>query len=830
MNMMNYDMSKFIPYALWSGLIVSTEVDSIQFQQFHVESSHENLVNLSDSIALPPERLRQSDSTSSLSSVSGYFRLFLGSIVLYESLEEPLVGSFGTFSMTSHRCSLDSEGDDASPFVEALRQRKQQDETPQISNCRPRPWEDRPVPPQPPASTFVSPPLQHRRQPSLGEATVDSPSRLQQHKTKTAKALSYYRVIYRGIISLPGSPAHLGYGDIFSSTTTDGSGDDEIQVSSVLTNPTVVLNNSGPTTSIPRILDDISLVEPCPKPRIEHGPFTYRILSASPLAVRTGPLPDAPVTQAQVLPGTVHSVSLELYVSKKMRFLKLGTCRGWLPDRHKGVLLVQQIPQWTCDDDDVPRRRQHRRCHLLPRLEANVRPTTVSPVSNISVLTEDDSSSYHSLLAVADEEARKTIYLLRIQAASLSILDAPHFQVNHLIHGNHNHNNTTTPSLFASRQKNRTLSRHTLVETLQPVPTQFSIKTTMLALADKSGWLVLSNVNDAQVVGTAAANAVEWGRVQPRAGIAVYVLHDEDLDADNTSPTSSFASSSIGSSFLDVVFRNNTKKDGSSSTTTATTTPSILPCGTCVDICQQQGDNDEYCRLQRGGWIPRTAIRVLIQPPTIEQGSFWFRVLTPCRARQGPSSKAPSIQGRGGSQTLKFECGEFVRASQILQLDERKQYAKLYRNRHVRLEASSLAMMTAPSEWVPIVASETVYLEPCITAPQLERDTWRYNVVCEDGVAVRKGPSYHAHATGELLFGGESLVIRERVTTKDDDDKVVWLKLQSGEWVPSQDDNGTILCIPHALRHRQHGTPAYDALVARLFPKDSQEEEEESQG
>lgn len=127
-------------------------------------------------------------------------------------------------------------------------------------------------------------------------------------------------------------------------------------------------------------------------------------------------------------------------------------------------------------------------------------------------------------------------------------------------------------------------------------------------------------------------------------------------------------------------------------------------------------------------------------------------------------------------------------------------------------------------------------MEEC-AEPRIERHRqgWRYNVVTDSGVAVRKGPSFAAETTGTILFGGESVVINERVSPGGE--KITWLRLKDGQgWVYDidDDDDGTEIMIAHSLRHRAHllARPqkiratqdgkeiAYNTIVARLFHND----------
>ena len=75
-------------------------------------------------------------------------------------------------------------------------------------------------------------------------------------------------------------------------------------------------------------------------------------------------------------------------------------------------------------------------------------------------------------------------------------------------------------------------------------------------------------------------------------------------------------------------------------------------------------------------------------------------------------------------------------------------FANLYRNRHIRMHAAhdemrSLACLTTQAEWVQVYYDEELFLEECTVEPRIERHRqgWRYNVITDDGIAVREGVS-----------------------------------------------------------------------------------------
>ena len=179
-------------------------------------------------------------------------------------------------------------------------------------------------------------------------------------------------------------------------------------------------------------------------------------------------------------------------------------------------------------------------------------------------------------------------------------------------------------------------------------------------------------------------------------------------------------------------------------------------------------------------------------------------------------------------------------------------FAKLYRNRHVRLneaqrseEYRRLECYTTQAEWVQIHDDEKneQFLQECSAAPRIERHKqgWRYKVAAMAGIAIKKGPSFDAEDTGMHIAEGESVVIIERVTSPSENG-VTWLRLKEGQgWLHDLDpESGEKLIVPHSLRHRTKATStrpskpnrpkdlgddknqkiAYNTIIARLFHND----------
>lgn len=585
----------------------------------------------------------------------------------------------------------------------------------------------------------------------------------------------------------------------------------------------------------------------------------------------------------------------------------------------------------------------------------------MSPSSNVSLLS-DESSLEHTHKSMTPDRSvarsaassftsQPTFILMRVNAPrGLKILDAPHFQVNNLIHGNHpgqskvsspmkdiagqtgnqsifqtmaGHHTTTltsrigNPAIFDSITKARKLPRGSVFEASRRMETSgaFSQGAGLIKLSDLSGWAIvprqeeldeqyrtysgsLTGIKEGEAtrayeeVGNAIVDerhSTVHLRIVSKGGISVSLYPSSStISDDDTSPTSSAAgssavsgnvgqilsqdssevASSIGSSFLDSMFRTPKKRDTDHFSTDRSQfskvhtaekvqVSTVIPCGMIVEVerwvdttdFDQHPHKNEFARLCGGqGWIPRyvngKAVAEIISPPEHRFGSFWFRVQKKegIKVGLGPSRRAPSIKSDDGVY-FRFECGEFLRSSEIVTFFRRNApsecFAKLYRNRHARLhtghgEVRSLASLTVQAEWVQVFGSEELYLEECGTEPNIERHRqgWRYNVVLDARVQVRKGPSFEAEVNGVILLGGESVLINERVTAPDD--TISWLRLRDGQgWVHNVGREGEALMIPHSLRHRKggpgrpskpgrdgHDDIAYNTIIARLFHSD----------
>ena len=251
--------------------------------------------------------------------------------------------------------------------------------------------------------------------------------------------------------------------------------------------------------------------------------------------------------------------------------------------------------------------------------------------------------------------------------------------------------------------------------------------------------------------------------------------------------------------------------------------PPVISCGMVVpvesyDNARATSDSTErhFVRLFNGqGWIPQyvasTECAFAVRTPQARFGSFWFRVESNngVVVRHGPSLEAPSITSKCGN-SFRFECGEFLRASEVLTIynksSKRKAsakiecYARLYRkNQSFNIDASNLDMMyryssiqylTFPGEWVLVYNSNELFLEEYSTPPVVERNREGWLCSAIRNVHIRSGPSFHADLVGKVICADEEFHITEKVTTDD----AVWLRLKSNEgWVHSISDGSAVV-------------------------------------
>lgn len=647
---------------------------------------------------------------------------------------------------------------------------------------------------------------------------------------------------------------------------------------------------------------------------------------------------------------------------RRQRIVKKETIEIAPLPRHVPGPVQQSLPQSRSDSYDYDSQINHSHDRGV-----------MSPSSNVSLLS-DESSLEHSLnhrhvgfmtpdRSVARSTtsssgtagtSRPSFFLMRVNAPrGLKILDAPHFQVNNLIHGNHpggsvisspskeaaaksgnqsifqtmsGHHTTTltskigNPAVFDSNTKARKLPRGSVFEASKRIEASGAFSHGfVIKMSDNTGWAIIPTREEldeqyrtysgalAGIKEGEASRAFEevgnailddhhspvYVRVVTRAGIMVSLPPASTASDDVTSPSSSAGgssslvsanngsghnrsqdsdvASSVGSSFLDAMFRTPKRRDPEAPATDTRRDignqnppkipltekvpfSTLIPCGSYVELerwasppeADRGAIKTEFARLRGGqGWIPRflngKPVTEIISPPETRFGSFWFRVQdrNGIKVRLGPSRRAPSIKSEDGVY-FRFECGEFLRASEVVTFFRQNApsecYAKLYRNRHIRLyaghgEIRPLSSLTVQAEWVQVFGSQELFLEECAMEPRIERHKqgWRYNVVLDARVQVRKGPSFEAESNGVVLLGGESVLINERVIGPDD--TITWLRLRDGQgWVHNVNIAGETLLIPHSLRHRKGplgrpikpGRPeqediAYNTIIARLF-------------
>ena len=235
--------------------------------------------------------------------------------------------------------------------------------------------------------------------------------------------------------------------------------------------------------------------------------------------------------------------------------------------------------------------------------------------------------------------------------------------------------------------------------------------------------------------------------------------------------------------------------------------------------------------------------------------------------RTGPSKRARPFKSSKDGSYFRFECGEFLRVSEILTIhghadvDEKEtdhgepithpseSFAKLYRNKSPnqqkqqqqqqqqqqllqqqnsitnKKEFVPLSSYTSPGEWVHVHCNGNLYLEECVNPPRIKRDHdgWRYEVVHETGVEIRKGPSFLSKkANGQTLQCNASILINEEVTA--DGETVTWLRLKDGRgFVNTLDENGTLIVkkkeSSSSSNNKKHGNGNDGSykLIARLF-------------
>jgi hypothetical protein len=134
------------------------------------------------------------------------------------------------------------------------------------------------------------------------------------------------------------------------------------------------------------IVERIETTAQLPPPSVSSGPWTYKIVSTSPVPTITGPCPDAPRTAAMLLPGSVHDVSLCF----DNQYLRLQHRRGWFR-LYRNVTIGGEGGRVT----RIPTAE-------LVRIDDVSDPSASAPDSNaadLSMASHSTSSSYSTLNA-----------------------------------------------------------------------------------------------------------------------------------------------------------------------------------------------------------------------------------------------------------------------------------------------------------------------------------------------------------------------------------------------------------------------------------------------
>ena len=268
----------------------------------------------------------------------------------------------------------------------------------------------------------------------------------------------------------------------------------------------------------------------------------------------------------------------------------------------------------------------------------------------------------------------------------------------------------------------------------------------------------------------------------------------------------------------------------------------IIQCGNCMKVqpwvsSSSHTENQSFVKLYGGqGWIPRiihgAQYSVDVKKPDIRQGSFWFRVQPSdgVKVRVGPSGRSRAI--KSNNEYFQFECGEYLRASEVLIIhghvdtddDAHKSghpsesFAKLYRNHggHAN-EENPLSMFATPGEWVYVHCNGYLYLEECVNPPSIERhqDGWRFEVVSEAGTQIRRGPSFSAPLTGKTLLHCASVLINEKVTASGE--SLTWLRLKDGRgWIHNISEQNDVVVKAYRSKKNHQTDGSVNKLISRL--------------
>eukprot|EP00804_Cyclotella_cryptica_P012156 CCRYP_009861-RA/>CCRYP_009861-RA protein AED:0.05 eAED:0.03 QI:0/0/0/1/1/1/6/0/1150 len=385
----------------------------------------------------------------------------------------------------------------------------------------------------------------------------------------------------------------------------------------------------------------------------------------------------------------------------------------------------------------------------------------------------------------------------------------------------------------------------------------------LIKLADGSGWVIIPHHNDlvaqyqnfrgVQLTPPDRTNlsstnvkqsdqSVIWLRVVAPNGIKVLLPPSEHANRTNnktpdvTPPNySDKAKGTTSSSDTTVLAANNRVKQKTRPSIVQAHSPPqpypVIPCGMVVPVEYSDSSGSDpterrFVRLYNGqGWIPRrvggTLFAVEVDSPEVRFGSFWFRVQSRSGidVRHGPSSQAPFITSDCG-HSFRFECGEFLRSSEVLTIFNRQSdstdtsraecFARLYRmNQNLGADAasknmlsrySSLQPLTFPGEWVMVHDSDELFLEECSAPPSVERnrECWRCSAI--RNINIRLGPSFGADLTGKVILAHEEFYVTEKVTASGD--QVTWFRLKNNEgWVHSITESGDPVVHCHVTEY-----------------------------
>jgi hypothetical protein len=394
-----------------------------------------------------------------------------------------------------------------------------------------------------------------------------------------------------------------------------------------------------------------------------------------------------------------------------------------------------------------------------------------------------------------------------------------------------------------------------------------------IGITEKEALMAYEEVGNAVVVGDKTRRSgdenVFWVRVVQQTGVLVSCCPPEPENNDKPSVSSiksvdSFesnthrkkqdpeSSSTISGVFFDA-FRSTTRKSDDAARLDSLAVNGklprnsnglVIPCGSCVKVTpwvppSSLPEMQSFVRLHGGqGWIPRIIhgahYSMDIKRPEVRHGSFWFRVqpANGVRVRIGPSSRSPVIKSDHGY--FQFECGEFLRASEVLTIHGHadieesegvahpsESFARLYRRRdedkNIESHFGCLPALTMPCEWVHVHCNGHLYLEECVHPPFIERhaEGWRYEVTCESGVSIRVGPSFEAAETGGFLQHFAIVLVNEKVTA--DGESLTWLRLKDGRgWIHNLSRNGESILTLCAAKGKKSIDHSVTKLISRL--------------